>query len=88
MTMQGASMKKQSGSALIVAKAYQSYSGMLGAGLGRVDESLGLRYRMFAELQGKPTPRQLAGTAGGHAILGDMVIAEKYLAAAGAAGYG
>jgi len=63
-------------------QAYQSYSGMLGAGLGRVDESLGLRYRMFAELQGKPTPRQLAGTAGGHAILGDMVIAEKYLAAA------
>jgi TolB-like protein/Tfp pilus assembly protein PilF len=61
--------------------AYQSYSGMLGEGLGRVDESLGMRYTMFAKLHGDPTPRQLAGAAGGHAALGDMESADKYVAA-------
>ncbi len=63
-------------------QAYQSYSGMLSEGLGRLDEGLAVRYRMFAELHEDPTPRQLAGTAGGHAALADTETAQQYLAAA------
>jgi len=61
--------------------AYQSYSGMLSEGLGRVDEGLAVRYRMFAELDEEPTPRQLGGTAGGHSLLADMETALKYITA-------
>jgi tetratricopeptide (TPR) repeat protein len=63
-------------------EAYQSYSGMLAAGLGRVDEGLAVRYRMFAELDEEPTPRQLVGTASGHLALADMETALKYITAA------
>jgi len=63
-------------------QAYQSYSGMLGEGLGRVDEGLAVRYRMFAELHDDPTPRQLEGTAGFHASLADTETAQNYMAAA------
>lgn len=63
-------------------EAYQSYSGMLSVGLGHVDEGLAVRYRMFAELDGEPTPRQLGGTADGHLALADMETALKYITAA------
>lgn len=61
--------------------AYQSYSGMLAEGLGLQDEGLDVRYRMFANLSEKITPRQVGGTAGFYAALGARDMEQRYLAA-------
>jgi TolB-like protein/tetratricopeptide (TPR) repeat protein len=58
--------------------AYVSYSAMLSARLGRVDEALEVLYRGYANADGDPNPRQLAITAAWHRKLGDERTAAQY----------
>jgi TolB-like protein/Tfp pilus assembly protein PilF len=58
--------------------AYDSYSGMYGAGMGRADKALDVIYRAFGNIVGEPTPRAMEMAAGWHWHLGDNDVADRY----------